>query len=180
MVGGRRSAPPAATPAASGGLVELAILWYDAIAFTTEMEARMFKTIVLALDGSEGSARAMSFAVELAKRDGAKLVIAHAEERIVGKGGGDIHADEDQIQAEIRSRAEELSAQGVETSVEMADVMLGGPAHVIAEIADREQADLIVVGTRGHSAVPGLVLGGVTQRLLHIAHRPVLAIPPER
>jgi nucleotide-binding universal stress UspA family protein len=115
----------------------------------------------------------------LANRDNAKLVIAHVEEDIIGKGGGPIHATEDEIQAEIHRQAEELSAQGIETSVEMRDVMLGGPAHAIEEIADEADADLIVVGTRGHSPIAGLLLGNVTQRLLHIARRPVLAVPPK-
>jgi len=137
----------------------------------------MFKTIVLALDGSDGSKEAVPLAVELAKRDGAKIVIAHVEEDIVGKGGGAIHATEDEIQADIRKQAEELSGQGIETTVEMRSVMLGGPAHAIDAIANQAGADLVVLGTRGHTAVGGLLLGSVTQRLLHIASRPVLAIP---
>ena len=56
--------------------------------------------------------------------------------------------------------------------------MLGGPAQAIEEIADEARADLIVVGTRGHSPVAGLLLGSVTQRLLHIAGRPVVVVPP--
>lgn len=137
----------------------------------------MFNTIVVGLDGSEGSQRALSSAIELARRDNARIVIAHIEERIVGKSGGPLHADEDDIQAAIRRQAEELSSQGIDTRVEMADVMLGGPAHAIDEIADRAAADLIIVGTRGHSPVAGLLLGSVTQRLLHIAKRPVLVVP---
>jgi nucleotide-binding universal stress UspA family protein len=139
----------------------------------------MFKTIVVGLDGSEGSRRALPIAVELAQRDNAKIVIAHIEERIVGKGGGPLHADEEQIAADIRRQAEKLSAEGLDASVEMGTVMVGGPAHSIDEIADKAGADLIVVGTRGHSPVAGLLLGSVTQRLLHISRRPVLAIPPE-
>jgi nucleotide-binding universal stress UspA family protein len=138
----------------------------------------MFKTIVLALDGSEGSEHAAPVAAELAKRDGAKLVIAHAEQDVVGKGGGPVPATEDEIQAEIRKRAQQFASDGLETSVEMRNVMLGGPAHAIAEIADDVNADLIVAGTRGNSAVAGVLLGSVTQRLLHVAHCPVLAVPP--
>jgi nucleotide-binding universal stress UspA family protein len=138
----------------------------------------MFKTIVLALDGSEASRQAIPLAAELAKRDGAKIVVAHVEEDVVGKGGGPIHATEDEIQDEIRREAEELSQNGIQTSVEMRAVMLGGPAHPIAEIADEANADLIVAGTRGHSQIAGLLVGSVTQRLLHIAHRPVLVVPP--
>ena len=52
-----------------------------------------------------------------------------------------------------------------------------GAAHMIADIARELGADVIVVGTRGHTAIGGLLLGSVTQRLLHIATCPVLAIP---
>jgi nucleotide-binding universal stress UspA family protein len=48
----------------------------------------MFKTIVLAMDGSDGSRAAIPLAVELAKRDDAKVVVAHVEQDVVGKGGG--------------------------------------------------------------------------------------------
>ncbi len=139
----------------------------------------MFKTIVLALDGSETSKRAIPIAAELAKREGSRVVIAHVEELIAGKGGGPVHAGEEAYQQEIREQAAELSGQGIETDVKMASVMVGGPAHAIESIAKEANADLIVVGTRGHSPVAGLLLGSVTQRLLHIAHCPVLAVPPE-
>lgn len=41
-----------------------------------------------------------------------------------------------------------------------------------------EGADLIVVGTRGHSALRGIAVGSVAQRLVHLAHQPVLAVRP--
>ena len=138
----------------------------------------MFKTIVLALDGSEGSRRAIPVAAELARQNGGRIVIAHVEQHVAGKGGAPIPITEDEIQAEIRKQADKLSTDGIETSVEMRNVMLGGPAHPIAEIAEEANADLIVAGTRGHSPVAGLLLGSVTQRLLHIARSPVLVVPP--
>ena len=138
----------------------------------------MFKTIVLALDGSEDAQRAVPMATELARQDGARLVVAHVEQDVAGKGGGPIPATEDEIQAEIRKQAQQLSSDGIETSVEMRNVMLGGPARPIAEIAKEANADLIVVGTRGHSAAAGVLLGSVTQRLLHTAPCPVLVVPP--
>lgn len=54
---------------------------------------------------------------------------------------------------------------------------LGGAAHSIAEAAEGAQADVIVVGTRGQTPLGGLLLGSVTQRLLHIAPCPVLVVP---
>jgi nucleotide-binding universal stress UspA family protein len=138
----------------------------------------VFKTIVLAMDGSEGSGRAVPVATELALRDGARVVLVHVDERIAGKAGGDIRPDEAAIQAAVHEQAADLSKQGIETTVQMRDVMAGGPARAIADIASEQGADLIVIGTRGHSALPGILVGGVTQRLLHLAHRPVLAVPP--
>jgi nucleotide-binding universal stress UspA family protein len=138
----------------------------------------VFRTIVLALDGSEGSRRAAPIAVELAKRDNARLVLVHVEEWIAAKGGAPLHANEEEIRNEIEQQAREMSEQGIDAEVKVVDIQIGGPAHPIAEIAKQEDADLIVVGTRGHTATAGLLVGGVTQRLLHIAHRSVLAVPP--
>lgn len=56
----------------------------------------------------------------------------------------------------------------------MTSTTLGEPAAKIAEIADEVDADLVVVGSRGHSAIAGVILGSVAQRLPHMAHQPVL------
>ena len=45
--------------------------------------------------------------------------------------------------------------------------------------ADAAGADVIVAGTRGLGTPVGLLVGSVTHRLLHIAHCPVLAVPPK-
>ena len=139
----------------------------------------MFKSIVLALDGSEGAKRGIPIAVELAKEGKGKIVIAHVEERMATKGRAPLEADEDEIQADLRAMVKDFAAEGIEASLEMGDVMAGGAgtAHAIADIAERSKADLIVTGTRGHSPVAGLLVGSVTQRLLHIAKQPILVVP---
>jgi len=140
-------------------------------------EVEVFKTIVVGLDGSDGAKHALPFAIELARRDHAEIVIAHIEEDILGKGGGPIAANEDEIQAEIDRQARQLSSEGIEARVEKTSVFLGGPAPAIMKFADEADADLIVVGSRGHSALAGVLLGSVAQRLLHLAHQPVLVVP---
>jgi nucleotide-binding universal stress UspA family protein len=138
----------------------------------------MFKTILLATDGSDSAGKAESQAIEIAKQAGAKLVLVHVHERILGKGGGNLQADAPEVEQRVKDRAEEISKDGVETTVEFRDVMLGGPAHPIAQLADEAQADLIVIGSRGLSSVSGVLLGSVAQRLLHLAKCPVLVVPP--
>lgn len=139
----------------------------------------MFKAIVLALDGSETAKRGIPIATELAKERNGKIVIAHVEERMATKGRAALHVDEDQIQSELQTLVKDLEADGIDATIEMGDVMAGGSgvAHAIADIAEKSNADLIVAGTRGHSPVEGLLLGSVTQRLLHIAKQPLLVVP---
>jgi nucleotide-binding universal stress UspA family protein len=137
----------------------------------------MFHTIVLALDGSDGAKKAIPIAVELAEKEKAKLVIAHVTEYLAAKGGELPHVDEGEIREEIQQEAKELSDRGIETEVQFADTMLGGPAHAIVGIADRTGGDLIVTGTHGHGAIAGVLLGSVAHRLLHIAKRPTVSVP---
>lgn len=138
----------------------------------------MFEAIVLALDGSEPSDRAIPVATELAKQAGGRIVVAHIDERTVGRGDTQpVHIDEDELVEKIKGRAEELSAAGIDTTVELGRSVLGGPAPAIAEIAAKADADLIVVGSHGHSALAGVLLGSVAHKLLQIAGRPVLVVP---
>src|SRR5262249_36542183 len=136
----------------------------------------MFKTIVLALDGSDTAKAGIPIAVELAKAGEGKIVIAYVEERMATKGRAPVHADEPDIEAELKAVVNDLESDGIDAKLQMGDVMAGGSgvAQAITDIADKSKADLIVAGTRGHSPIEGLLLGSVTQRLLHIAKQPIL------
>lgn len=143
----------------------------------------MFNTVVWATDGSESADRALPYAKKLAMQDGAALVVVHSVEHMVGPraGGFPVHADEDEVNAKIERQVEALAADGVNvTSQTLGGPSVIGAAHMIADVARDVGADLIIVGTRGHTPLSGLMLGGVTQRLLHIAPCPVLAVPPAK
>jgi nucleotide-binding universal stress UspA family protein len=137
----------------------------------------MFEMAVLGLDGSESSDRALACATALAKRDGMKIHVVHAVEVLVGRAGGPLHLDEDQRKAKIAEQVAELKAAGIDAELEVHGSIAGGPAHVMTEAAERIGADLIIVGTRGHTAAVGILVGSVSQRLLHIARCPVLVVP---
>lgn len=139
----------------------------------------MFKTIVWASDGSDAADRALPFAKELATGEGRSLVVVHSKERFVGgRGGGyPVLANEDELEVKIRNQVEEARKEGLEATFQLVSGAAGHSAHMIADAAREAGADVIVVGTRGHAPVAGLLLGSVTQRLLHIASCPVLAVP---
>jgi nucleotide-binding universal stress UspA family protein len=142
----------------------------------------MYKKVLWATDGSDSADRAMLHAKQLAADAGGSVTVVYCEEfTLPGKGGGSlpIHANEDEIQAKVERQVAELSSNGAPATLEKTTSKVGGAAHAIADIAGREHADVIVVGTRGRTSLAGLLIGGVTQRLLHIAPCPVLAVPPD-
>ena len=138
----------------------------------------MFKTILWATDGSETAAHALPYALGLAESDKAKLVVVHAREIFVGRGGGyPVLADESELRATIHQQVDELKTSGIDATYVVRTCTAGHAARTIAEIAEEVGADLIVVGTHGYGRVANLLLGSTTQGLLHAGTCPVLAIP---
>ena len=141
----------------------------------------MFKTIIWATDGSASADKALPYARSLAEREGGSLVVVHAIERFVGSraAGLPVHADEDELRAKVERQVAELQSAGVHADLVVETDGPARPAHMVAEVARKVGADLIVAGTRGHTAISGLILGSVTHRLLHVAPCPVLAVPAQ-
>jgi nucleotide-binding universal stress UspA family protein len=139
----------------------------------------MFKTIVWATDGSENADRALPYAKELASQEGARLVVVHITEVFSAHlaAGLPVRADESEMQAKVEGQAAALAADGIQVETKVAGVAMAGAAQMIADAAREADADLIIAGTRGHTALAGLLVGSVTQRLLHIAPCPLLAVP---
>jgi nucleotide-binding universal stress UspA family protein len=139
----------------------------------------MFTHILCATDVSDNGDRALDYAGRLAVEEGAELQIVHVVERLAtGRAAGQLaRVDEPERSDKLQHRAAELSALGIETAVHMPYANVGDIADCVARIARADDVDLIVVGTRGHSALVGAVLGSVTRRLLHVSPCPVLAVP---
>jgi nucleotide-binding universal stress UspA family protein len=140
----------------------------------------MFKRVMWATDGSESSDKTLEHVKALVSELGSELLVVYDEEfTMPGKGGGSVprHADEQVVREKISRQVEELSKDGLSVRLEITKSKVGNAAHEIAEVAAKERTELIVVGTRGHTFLRGLLLGSVTQRLLQIAPCPVLSIP---
>lgn len=139
----------------------------------------MYTKVIWATDGSQAADLALPHAKTLATEAGGELVVVHCEE-LIPPGPhfprSPALADEDDVKAKIKRQVDTLVNDGLKTSVQVVSARAGGAAHAIATVARGERADVIVVGTRGHTTLSGLLLGSVTHRLLHIAPCPVLAV----
>lgn len=141
----------------------------------------MFERILLATDGSSHAQRALEFARDLALRDGAVVIVVHAFEPVPRYLGepmwSDIVGSNVNVGQQVANQAkEELEEAGVDAETE---VLEGPPAEAILRVAEARQADLIVMGTRGLSALTSLLLGSVSHRVLAHTHVPVMVVSVE-
>ena len=134
------------------------------------------KRILIATDGSQGAGTALEQGFELAQDLGAAatvLYVGHSPAPILGAP-----YYQDMISEEARhARAVIADARLYATryDVEVAyEVVEGDPVDTVLELARARDVDLIVVGSRGLGSVRGLVLGSVSNAILHQADRPVL------
>jgi nucleotide-binding universal stress UspA family protein len=141
----------------------------------------MFKIIVWATDGSAAADRALVYAKALVAAENGELIAVHSEEYFVGRASAyPVLADENELKSKIQEQVDEARMEGLDSSLRIVAGTTLRAAHVIAEVAREVGADAIVAGTRGQASGTGLLLGSVTQRLLHIAPCPVLVVPSEK
>ncbi len=136
----------------------------------------MFKTILLAYDGSEHAKRAAQVAKAEGKAHGARLLVVHVYEPVPDYLGEPFF--EEALKRRLE-RAEAVLKEGlalVGLPPENGLLLEGEPAGAILEAAHGEKADLIVMGTRGLGALGGLFLGSQSQKVVAQAPCPVLLV----
>lgn len=149
----------------------------------------MEKSIVCGIDGSADSQAALVVAARLADRLGAaRLVLANVVEYVhsyaMAGGLGPAAAPRPPLTATLEGqvRAGELLLETMAEQVGLKHaelrVVSGFAAERLADLADEEDAELIVVGSRGRGAFKAAFLGSVSTSLVGVARCPVLVVPP--
>lgn len=133
----------------------------------------MIRKILLAVDATKPAREAEALAAELAARFSAEVIVLHVRQWILGPAGP---FDEGRRRTAelVEDVAGRLREQGVRARPEIRSAYFARTARRIVEAAADDEADLIVVGSYGASGFRGTVLGGVTHKLLQLAHVPVL------
>lgn len=140
--------------------------------------------VVVGIDGSPYSMAAIGFAFDEASRHGWELVAIHAWDvpafdLIVSPAGAIPFPLTDVADSEVRLAAEVLAGFRADyPDVPVQERLVRAPA-VQAILEASSDAALIVVGTRGHGAAIGALLGSVSNGLLHRATVPVAVVPIE-
>jgi nucleotide-binding universal stress UspA family protein len=136
----------------------------------------MFDTVVIATDGSESVQRAVTVALDLARRFDA---VVHALYVIDSR---DVEGTPEQIRAEMQAALTETGEQALGTIVEQAgtdvvtSVREGQPATEICRYADEFDADMVAMGTRGRHGQHSFLLGSVAEGVVRRCPRPVLTV----
>lgn len=144
----------------------------------------MSDTYVVACDGSSASERAVAYAVDHARRDGASVVLAHVLEWSPYS-----FLTPEELEERHKRRGEELARarsaliDPLLTSIDADDVEIdsviryGHVAETLCTIATESGATQMVIGRTGHSAIASRVFGSVVGTLAQIAPVPCVIVP---
>ena len=145
----------------------------------------MFTKILLASDGSDYAVRAAQATAEIAKALGASVTVIHVFSmpvmQIAVPGSPGVEMDPASVSAymdEVHDSVSRRTGKVLEEAGLQYDVLteVGHPAEVIVRVAEDDGYDLIVIGSRGLTAIKSFLLGSVSDRVSHHAHCPVLIV----
>ena len=136
----------------------------------------MFQRILLAVDGSEHSWRAVPVAGDLARRYEAEVIVLHVREHEL-TWGADIDIETDREAGKlVDDVVRELKEHDTNVRGEVIRVPVGSAPKAIVDTAQGQGVDLVVMGTRGLSEWSRLLVGSVADKVMHLAECPVLVV----
>jgi nucleotide-binding universal stress UspA family protein len=138
----------------------------------------VYDKILLAVDHSEMSDRAVVAARDLALLSKGEVWVLHLREREMGAKTGVLAIDEttEDANAKVAACVETLAQAGVKAHGEVRNTIFGYAAREIVNDAQEIGADVIVMGSRGRGDIAGLLLGSTAHKVIHLSDRPVLVV----
>jgi nucleotide-binding universal stress UspA family protein len=138
----------------------------------------MYDKILVAVDYSEISDRAVVAARDLALLSKGEVWVLHLREREIATRTAMVIADEtmDEANASVAAIVDKLTAAGVNAHGEVRNTLFGYAGREIVDDAIQHGVDVIVMGSRGRGDLAGLILGSTAHKVIHLADRPVLVI----
>ena len=137
-----------------------------------------FKNILCATDFSDFSNHTVNYGVALAKEFGAKLTICHVIDlssvAIYGEFQLDPIGQQNRIMEDASAQLQELT--GSQPIAWEPLITVGKPADEIVRAVEEKEIDLVISATRGRSGFKRLILGSVTERLMHTLTCPLLVV----
>ena len=138
----------------------------------------MYDKILVAVDQSPVSDRAVLAARDLALLSKGEVWVLHLRESEWGGKGGALPPRETsgEADAEVAASVEILTQAGVKTHGMVKNTTYGHAAREIVADAIELDCGLIVMGSRGRGDLAGLILGSTAHKVIHLADRPVLVV----
>src|SRR5918999_1147542 len=132
--------------------------------------------ILLATDGSENTAQATKAAVDMARRRGSEIHLIHVWH--------DVHTPHAHafVKSELRQQGREILDEEAKRigekggTVTRSHLREGRTFEVVLKLGDELEADLLLVGSRGHRGLRRMLVGSNSEGIVHHAHRPVLVV----
>ena len=152
----------------------------------------MYKKILVAFDGSEASKHALDHAVNIAEPYGAEIVVLSVVPRVMmpvfpdeGFGAAPITAAQDMSEYQSKMKGiYNLSLEDAKKDINehfpdlkvTTKLLEGRPSSTIVSEADAEEANLIVIGSRGIGGITGWILGSTSRNVVESCTKPILVV----
>jgi nucleotide-binding universal stress UspA family protein len=150
-------------------------------------EQSRYKKIVVPIDGSGWSERAIPHAVDIAHKYNSELVLLHVFKPPAAEYLGEIAlAGQDEQLMQLRNEMKQhlmalrskLRSENIEVRVQWIEG--SGVAEIIIEYLKEEKADLVVMSSHGRTGISRMIFGSVANQVMEAVHIPVLIVRPDK
>lgn len=150
-------------------------------------EQGRYKKIVVPIDGSGWSERAIPHAVDIARISNGEIILLHvlkpplheyADSLALSGNDEQINHIRESIKQKLLALRSQLRSEGVNCRVQVIEAV--GVAAQIEDYVKDEKADLVVMSTHGRSGLGRFVFGSVAHKVMHSVDIPVLLIRPDK